>query len=141
MPAKILIGDRLRSDAQPVPGFHLVDVELLNDQKKELSQILNDYAKAKQGIPDHDVFERKKTEPQYAKKIKELLLPAQLESIAKKTQKDKRLLTLLAYAEYGSLLEITDTQRNKIVSESSTANKKIREVVNLKSRKTNAATG
>jgi Trk K+ transport system NAD-binding subunit len=58
-----------------------------------------------------------------------LLLPEQLEAIARKTSRKKRILSLLVYSEYEKMLKITDGQRRQIIEECVQANELIKKTI------------
>ena len=115
---------------------NLVDLEVLDGQKKEIKTLAKSYrrdliALEPSGNEEIDQISAMKIRAKYGLKIQEVLLPKQLETLAKKIDNSKRLLSIAVFA----FKDLSPQQRKRIIKESeilhSRIKKKVKEIEQL----------
>ena len=104
----------------------LMEIELAEYQSKDLKAIINE-CKRKRGSV---IGQKENTDLklEYARKVRDVLLPEQLKAIATRANPEKRLFSLMILATK-SQLRITDQQKKQLVSECDSAHKQIEDAI------------
>ena len=106
----------------------MMDLKLMDYQEKSLSKTLGEYRRKFDSVKD-DSDKAALLKIAYGKKVYEILLPEQLKSIAAKTDRKRRLFSVLVYSSERNALKITDLQNNKIVAECEILNAEIAKTI------------